>query len=736
MKTKHSGRENVQRYMLKTYLVMACISVFLGIILCAFMMGRAGHSAKNTMTAELDKIQLSMDHVWQELDELTAKLKKEEQVKNMLDAIARFGAPDRKSQEVYTLREVFKEKLDLCSEATEIYLVDQELKVIIDSEDMFREGACATALKALGIDSAVFAWADDSDVPLFYASYTGSKDLRSFLISPVHLGSGERQGGYVILEVDNDALMEAMALLETADGKACYLEAGGLGYIGTDAAAMEMVDGQILNQPVLSGRFSYDQESYIFARRPSDYFGLEYCYIVPASIYYSEVWIVAIFTAVSVVVLTGASVVLAWWFSKKNTEPLRRIWAALGDNPECSGGISYGRILQDVSELKKRVHQYEKSQEAMELFRILLGQEKDAGKLCAYEERYKDIISDGFFVLQIRVQNINELSDANVLVFCVMNVFSELLAGHCLLPPVEGWDRAYFLVSGEKTVLEEILEQGCSFMDEKLSIAVACGVSEKLFSFADVCNARSHGDYMIEYVELTPELRRQMWYEDVSGDFKDGGEATDGFQNDSLSFRGNLNKFIHQILREDYAGSRELMALIWQKQIFRPDIGPDCARSRMITLTSIVSIPYKEHFGVRSFGGPKRQLSQMYAFTDELLAQLETASEPEDSGQGTFEQMQKYIREHAKDPALTAGSVSEAFHLTASYASGLFKKYSGEGLLDAIHRERIRLAKKLLKSGATVSEAARQSGYLDARGFIRNFKKYEGITPGQYKNIS
>ena len=58
---------------------------------------------------------------------------------------------------------------------------------------------------------------------------------------------------------------------------------------------------------------------------------------------------------------------------------------------------------------------------------------------------------------------------------------------------------------------------------------------------------------MIEYVELMPELRSQMWYEDVAGDFKEGGEITSDFQNDSLNFRSDLNQFIHRILLSDYA---------------------------------------------------------------------------------------------------------------------------------------------------------------------------------------
>lgn len=35
----------------------------------------------------------------------------------------------------------------------------------------------------------------------------------------------------------------------------------------------------------------------------------------------------------------------------------------------------------------------------------------------------------------------------------------------------------------------------------------------------------------------------------------------------------------------------------------------------------------------------------------------------------------------------------------------------------------------------SVSEISRQIGYNDPATFIRVFKKYEGITPGKYKEI-
>ena len=149
----------------------------------------------------------------------------------------------------------------------------------------------------------------------------------------------------------------------------------------------------------------------------------------------------------------------------------------------------------------------------------------------------------------------------------------------------------------------------------------------------------------------------------------------------------------------------------------------------------IIQIPYREFFGNNDFQKPEKTLSEMYTSVDTMLYRLENNEEPEGGSRSAYEKLRDYISEHATDPSITAGSVSETFNLSASYASGMFKKYAGEGILDAIHKERIRQAKVFLKEGLSVQETARKVGYLDARGFIRTFKKYEGITPGQYKNL-
>lgn len=92
-----------------------------------------------------------------------------------------------------------------------------------------------------------------------------------------------------------------------------------------------------------------------------------------------------------------------------------------------------------------------------------------------------------------------------------------------------------------------------------------------------------------------------------------------------------------------------------------------------------------------------------------------------------------YIEQHYSDPQLDVSMLAKAFSLNVSYLSRTYKKATSIGVLDNIHMVRIAKAKELLNQGRTVQQASSQVGYLESRALIRTFKRYEGITPGQYQ---
>lgn len=91
-----------------------------------------------------------------------------------------------------------------------------------------------------------------------------------------------------------------------------------------------------------------------------------------------------------------------------------------------------------------------------------------------------------------------------------------------------------------------------------------------------------------------------------------------------------------------------------------------------------------------------------------------------------------YIKNHLSERM----SLQEMAKRTAMSKSSFcknFRKITGESFNNYLNRERVETAAELIKSGKPVFGAAMELGYSDLSTFYRNFKKYFGIPPSEYK---
>lgn len=93
------------------------------------------------------------------------------------------------------------------------------------------------------------------------------------------------------------------------------------------------------------------------------------------------------------------------------------------------------------------------------------------------------------------------------------------------------------------------------------------------------------------------------------------------------------------------------------------------------------------------------------------------------------------IEQNIGENWLDLNGLSSEFGVTPQYISNIFKKYKDENIKDYISKLRLAKAKELLRdTELPIKEIANQIGYVGEIGVIRLFKKYEGITPGDYRN--
>ncbi|MGO4268588.1 helix-turn-helix domain-containing protein [Paenibacillus sp. TAF58] len=118
----------------------------------------------------------------------------------------------------------------------------------------------------------------------------------------------------------------------------------------------------------------------------------------------------------------------------------------------------------------------------------------------------------------------------------------------------------------------------------------------------------------------------------------------------------------------------------------------------------------------------------------EEVSQRMAAIREDRSAHAVMTQVRSYVETHYADPELSLTSLSEQFQLHASHVSRAFKEEFGEKFVDYLIKIRMEQAKKLLQSSRdSVQDIGSMVGYTHAISFIRAFKKYTGVTPGDYR---
>ena len=94
----------------------------------------------------------------------------------------------------------------------------------------------------------------------------------------------------------------------------------------------------------------------------------------------------------------------------------------------------------------------------------------------------------------------------------------------------------------------------------------------------------------------------------------------------------------------------------------------------------------------------------------------------------------QYIEEHGASPDFTIKAMASDFGTSASNLGHQFKKSTGQTLSQFIEEWKMQKAKEKLQKGESVSNVAKELGYLTTPAFTEAFKKYMGITPSRYKS--
>ncbi|MDX8045541.1 AraC family transcriptional regulator [Gracilibacillus sp. S3-1-1] len=198
----------------------------------------------------------------------------------------------------------------------------------------------------------------------------------------------------------------------------------------------------------------------------------------------------------------------------------------------------------------------------------------------------------------------------------------------------------------------------------------------------------------------------------------------------------------------DFVNVKKLLDQIFNNNV-QQEMTPEISKclaydllSTWVKLLSILSaedkksfIDRKQPFKIISESNTLEELQQKikslyFEFCDKMQ------ENQSNQGERLYKEITHFIEENYHKNVLGLGMIAEHFAMNSSYLSSFFKKQSGMTLSEFITTVRIEESKKMLSNRKlTISEIATKVGYANSVGLIRVFKKVEGVTPGQYREI-
>ncbi|MBR6219390.1 MAG: helix-turn-helix transcriptional regulator [Clostridia bacterium] len=131
-----------------------------------------------------------------------------------------------------------------------------------------------------------------------------------------------------------------------------------------------------------------------------------------------------------------------------------------------------------------------------------------------------------------------------------------------------------------------------------------------------------------------------------------------------------------------------------------------------------------------------RTMQELEDVVFQILRQLQDQhDQTQDQLSAKLEAVTHYISANYYDQNLSVQMLADRFGLSLPYLSREFKNSKGIGVLNYINQYRIDKAKEILlhDEDATLADVAQRVGYSSSQTLIRIFKRYEGVTPGQFR---
>lgn len=497
------------------------------------------------------------------------------------------------------------------------------------------------------------------------------------------------------------------------------------------------------------------RDSFIISYTKSDVSKLKYVSIVRREIVmekseFTEKLMIA--SIILCLILGGAlSVLLAW----RNYNPVRNLIRIIQNgksrHPDERSGNEYQFIYEAIQETlreKEKINLKLKQQSSVVkadfLQKLLKGK---FGNISVHHNAFSamdmEFISDVFVVMLLAIEDKGKLlslgtgddveAKSKLPSFVITNVFEELLGQRYKNLVTELDEKIVFIVNLQDPEAAEPVQELVNITDE---LQRFFGKYYGMVLTVSVSDAHTgiHG-----MQEAYQEAVEAMEYKMIAG-----AGTIIRFQ----SLQHNVRDYFYPLEKEqklvnciksgEFEKGKQLLDDIIRSNFMNGTPTAEMTRYFMFDLASTVvktvkeisaEEPVERLFGCETVAELQKEITQTLS---KVCKRIQSRS-----GNRSYElsrSITEFVNSHYGDVNLNVAMIAEQLGITPSYMSKLFKEQTGETLPDYINKVRLEQAKMLLRDDKlNISEAAARVGYVNSNALIRSFKKYEGVTPGKYK---
>ncbi len=305
----------------------------------------------------------------------------------------------------------------------------------------------------------------------------------------------------------------------------------------------------------------------------------------------------------------------------------------------------------------------------------------------------------------------------------------------CLVNPAKSGDRSVDVLDE----IKNIIISGKEFIMDKFHIIFTASVSN-IHPLDEIPNAYRECLEAAEY-KLIVGINNIILFRDIHA-----------YENRSFSNAYPIEiqqQFINSIRANDFIQAKQVMDQIFKRNILNSNISLDMARCLLFaiinTMVNAIDDIYTEvDSSFLENLNPMQRLIQcktvfeMQKQMEFILGEIESYNhaKKKTTCSSKIKDINAYIESHYFDHNLSVASIASEFDLNPVYLSRFYKEHTGDGILNTINKIRLEKAKVFLKDfDLKIKDISEMVGFLNSTIFIRTFKKYEGMTPGKYREL-